>query len=173
MREATTVTCSRPNRSHSRKDPPTIQPVRDRHTLRMIRFRTSLIAALLAVAAASSAAIAQTRDSSCGDADRQRYLHERIVHLLAETDSASIAWRRMYEIDASRPEEITVVTEDTLCVRAASAYYRYRLGRQPEGGVVVIRAGDVYVVQGKERMGEWTLLVTYNGRFEELARLAH
>jgi hypothetical protein len=78
----------------------------------------------------------------------------------------------MYGLQVVEPEKVRIVTDDSVCARAARVYYRHHLGPLPGTGVAVVEVGEAYAVYGDARAGEWTILMIYNRAWEALASLA-
>jgi hypothetical protein len=124
--------------------------------------------ACAAALAASTALRAQTL-SACGAPERREQLHTRFERLMVSDDSETTVSRRSYQLPRVSPDSVRIITDERICGRAAREYYRDYLGPPPVGGVVVIRVGDMYVVYGAKRGGEWTSLEIYTRDFEYVA----
>jgi hypothetical protein len=118
--------------------------------------------------AAPTALRAQTL-STCGAPERREQLHTRFEQLMVSDDSETTVSRLRYQLPRVSPDSVRIITDEQICERAARQYYREYLGPPPLGGVVVIHVGDMYVVYGAKRGGEWTSLEIYTRDFEYVA----
>ena len=92
------------------------------------------------------------------------------IKRVLESDGA--VRERMYALPRMSPDSVVHVTDERVCELAARAYYRYRLGPVPEGGVAVLKVGNRYAVYGANRAGEWTILQIYSENFEFISGIA-
>lgn len=96
-------------------------------------------------------------------------LGARTLHALRRVLASDAPERSLlYALPVVPPDSAVLVRDEGTCERAARAYYRYRLGPTPPGGVTVIRIGNRYAVYGAQRGGEWTILSIYSEQFEPI-----
>jgi hypothetical protein len=112
------------------------------------------------------------RASACGDSDKRAFLRAHLEELIRSNDPQTAYVRRDSRLPLVHPDSIRYIDDEQICERAARVYYRYRLGPRPLGAVSVARVGNVWVVYGEERIGEWTGLRIYNNEFELVASIA-
>jgi hypothetical protein len=112
------------------------------------------------------------RASPCGDSDKRASLRVHLEQLMRSNDPQTVYVRRDSRLPLVHPDSIRYIDDERICERAARVYYRYRLGPRPLGAVSVARVGNIWVVYGEERIGEWTGLDIYNSDFELVASIA-
>lgn len=104
----------------------------------------------------------------CSPAATASWPLESVRNALAERGPTA---EQLYALPRVPPDSAIRVTDERVCERAARAYYRYRLGPFPLGGVAVIRIGNRYAVHGDMRAGEWTILSIYSDEFELISSI--
>lgn len=124
-----------------------------------------LTAVALSVVVWSRALTAQ-RALVCGDLETRATLRRIVQTALIANDPGAVYRLALLRVPRVHPDSVIYVDDERLCERAARAYYRDRLGPRPLGGVSVARVGDMYVVLGENRGGEWLSLVVFNRDFE-------
>lgn len=134
-----------------------------------MRVVLSMLALLVSAASVSGA---QSSEQWCDTGNHSEWLRHRLEQLLDTSDPTHVRMRRDAFLPAVPADSIVPVHDAAICERAARVYYRHRLGPMPPGGVAVARIGNRYAVYGRERMGEWTLLVVYTSDFHPLANFA-
>ena len=80
--------------------------------------------------------------------------------------------RRAYSLPRVPRDSPVRIVDERICERASAAYYRYRLGPTPPGGIVVVRIRNRYAVYGANRAGEWTITTIYSLEFEPIVNVA-
>lgn len=80
--------------------------------------------------------------------------------------------RRLYSLPRVARDSVVHITDERLCERAATAYYRDTLGPPMPGGVTVARIGNRYAVYGGIRAGEWTIMTIFSMDFEPITNIA-
>jgi hypothetical protein len=120
-------------------------------------FATFLLSFCIA-ALATPVRLGAQQPSACAERSAFPDLHERFERLIASEDSANVVFRRNYHLPQLPPDSVLVVTDERICERAARAYYRNYIGPRPLLGVEVLRVGDIYIVYGAKRGGEWAAL---------------
>jgi hypothetical protein len=128
-----------------------------------------IVTALLTLAALAPRTSESQRASVCGDAEKRDWLRSHIEPLMLSADSAASSERRQLHLPLVHPDSIIYVDDERICARAAKAYYRERLGPRPLRGVSVAKVGEMWVVYGEKRAGEWTILGVLNRDFVEVA----
>lgn len=89
-----------------------------------------------------------------------------------EADGAGADFMRgVYALPRVPRDSVVLVRDEAICERASKAYYRHELGPTPPGGVIVIRMGNRYAVQGAIRAGEWTITTIFSMEFESIVNV--
>jgi hypothetical protein len=108
----------------------------------------------------------------CGDGGAAGWALQAIIGVVEADGAEGDVARRLYSLPRTTRDSVLLVSDEAVCERASRAYYRYRLGPTPPGGVAVMRVSDRYAVFGANRAGEWTILSIYSLAFEPIANLA-
>jgi len=137
----------------------------------LIGYRSGFVSATLCLAlCAASLAIPARLDaqqpSACRRPSPFDNLQSRVESWIASEDSLHVAFRRGYQLPHLPPDSVLIVTDERICERAAQAYYRGHIGPRPLEGVEVLRVGDMYIIYGAKRSGEWGSLEFYTRDFE-------
>ena len=128
-----------------------------------MRFDVTVLA-IATILLAATPARAQ-RASLCSDEEKRNWLRFKIEPLMLSADSATAAERRSFRLPLVHPDSIRYIDDERICARAAKVYYQHRPGPMPLRGVSVARVGDMWVVYGENRAGEWTIMDVYNRDF--------
>ena len=107
----------------------------------------------------------------CADVSPSRLATSHLESLMDADGAEGDLSRRLFSLPRVPRDSLVLVTDERICQRASTAYYRYRLGPTPPGGIVVVRVRNRYVVYGAKRAGEWTITTVYSLEFETIVSI--
>jgi hypothetical protein len=109
---------------------------------------------------------------SCASPTAEELIASRLREVVTDKGVEADLDRRMYNLPRVPADSVIAVHDENVCERAARAYYRYRLGPMPEGGLIVVRVRSRYAVYGANRAGEWTIMSIFSLAFEPIVNIA-
>lgn len=130
-------------------------------------FRNTVLS-FCGIAAFGYSADAQAVKGTCRPTDE---MSARIVEyfqgIVTPQASADTTLRNDLGLAGVTPAQVTIVSDPSICTKAASAMNKLDQAPQPEYALYVVRVGTSYgVVEPTWRSGEWTPAILFDSRWK-------
>jgi hypothetical protein len=132
---------------------------------------TPLMLAFVLSLTISTTAASSGTPAGCSSPAEAAYVVAEVQQMVSATGTEADEVRQHLHIPVAPIDSDVLVPDESVCERAARAYYRPELGPESAQRAAVIRVRDRYIVSGTIRAGEWSIVSVYSLRFEWIANI--